>query len=192
MSIGRRSYCTLVLLLLLLCAGARAQSRYIGVFNSMKGMGVAYVSDRPSGSEMLALDLYVDMFGVFSGRTRDVGVAADMHWNYVLDYTEWEYASLTLYSGPGFLLGYVHDYERHFFSHSVETAKKMGAVVALSGDIGLLADFFDKRLSLDLRLSINPGLHIRRDNNDVGWLVAMYKRGLYYAFTPQLNICYRF
>lgn len=192
MSIMRRAYSAVALLLLLTGSGASAQSRYVGIFNSMKGMGVSYISDRPSGSEMLALDLYVDMFGVFSGRTRDVGLAADIHWNYVIDYTEWEYASLTLYSGPGFLLGYVHDYEKHFFSHNVETAKKMGAVAALSGDVGLLVDFFDKRLSLDLRLCINPGLHIRRDNNDVGWLVAMYKRGIYYAFTPQLNICYRF
>ena len=172
--------------------GAAAGERYLGAYNSLKGLGLSAAFKSADGTAMTFVNLYADMFGVFSGRTGDVGIAASCTREYVIAYADFGYSYLALHAGPGVFAGYVHDYERHFFSSEGQTYKKMGFVAALSGNIGLTADFFNHRLSVDLSLCVNPGVHIRKDRESDALLLALYKRGLYYCLTPQLCLYYRF
>ncbi len=171
---------------------ASGRERYLGAFNSSKGLGAAMLLGSSSGDGFSIVSLYADMFGVFSGRTDDVGIALSYSRDYVIYSSDLEYYSLTLHGGPGFLTGYVHDYERHFFTSEGDTDKTMGAVAALSGNIGFLTDFYRRRISIDIGICINPGIHIRRDRNDGTVLLSLYKRGIYYGLCPQLSIYYRF
>lgn len=171
---------------------AAASGHYIGIYNSLKGFGIGTAVKSSDGSSISFVNIYADMFGVLSGRTRDVGIAASLTKDYVIAYADYGYSYLSLHAGPGFFTGYVHDYERHFFSSEGQTYKAMGFVAALAGNIGLSADFFAHRLGIDISFSVNPGLHIRKDRDSGAILLSLYKRGLYYCLTPQLCLYYRF
>lgn len=173
-------------------SSAPARERYLGVFNSPKGFGAGILVGSPGGSEVNLINVYADMFGVFSGRTKDVGIAIEYSRDYVISSADFEFSSVTIHGGPGFMTGYLHDYERRFFSSEGSTDKSMGYVAALSGNIGVLTDFFSHRVSIDLSFCINPGIHIRRGDDDGAVLISMYKRGIYFCLYPQLCIYYRF
>ncbi len=174
------------------CSETAAQERYLGVFNSLKGFGIGAAFKPQDGASMTFINLYADMFGVLSGRTCDTGIAASLTRDYIIAYADYGYSYLALHAGPGFFTGYLHDYERHFFSSDGQTYKEMGIVAALSGNVGLSADFFAHRLSIDISFCVNPGLHIRKDRDSGAMLLSLYKRGLYYCLTPQLCIYCRF
>lgn len=171
---------------------AAAQESYLGAYNSLKGFGVGAARKSEDGASISFVNLYADMFGVLSGRTGDIGVAASFSKDYIIAYADYGYSYLALHAGPGVFAGYLHDYERHFFSSGGQTYKEMGVVAALSGNVGLSADFFAHRLSIDISLCVNPGLHFRKDKDSGAMLISLYKRGLYYCLTPQLCIYYRF
>ncbi len=176
--------------LLSFSVSAPARERYLGTFHSPKGFGAGLLVGSEEGSEINLFSLYADMFGVFSGRTKDVGIALCYSRDYVISSFDLEFSSVTLHGGPGFMTGYLHDYERSFFSH--DTDRNMGFVAALSGNIGLLTDFYSHRISIDLGFCVNPGIHVRRDSDDGAVLISMYKRGIYFCLYPQLCIYYRF
>ena len=169
-----------------------AQERYLGVFNSLKGFGIGAAFKPQDGASMTFVNLYADLFGVLSGRTCDIGMAAGLTKDYIIAYVDYGYSYLALHAGPGVFTGYLHDYERHFFSSDGQTYKEMGFVAAISGNAGLSADFFSHRLSIDISICVNPGLHFRKDRDSGAILISLYKRGLYYCLTPQLCIYYRF
>ena len=171
---------------------AAAGEYYLGAYNSLKGIGASAAFRSGDSGTMNIINLYADMFGVFSGRTRDVGVAASFSRDYVLAYADFDYACLSIHAGPGCLAGYVRDFERHFFSSEGEPYKNMGLVAALTGNIGLSADFFSHSVSIDVSFSVNPGVHIRKDKDNGALLLSLYKRGLYYCLIPQVCIYYRF
>ena len=172
--------------------GAEAGEHYLGTYHSLKGLGLGAAFKSDGGAEMTFVKLYADMFGVFPGRIDDVGVAASCTRDYVIAYADLGHSYLSLHAGPGVFAGYVHDYERNFLSSRGETYKKMGLAIALEGNFGLTADFFNHSVSLDVSLSVNPGLHIRRDSDTGAMLISLYKRGLYYCLMPQLCLYYRF
>ncbi len=190
----RAAISSLTVAAFLLFAGQRAEAgeRYLGTYNSLKGLGLSAAFKSSDGAEMTFVKLYADLFGVFPGRIDDVGVAASCTRDYVFAYADLGYSYLMLHAGPGVFAGYVHEYERNFLSSRGESYKKMGLAIALEGNFGLTADFFNHSVSLDASLSVNPGLHIRRDPDSGATLISLYKRGLYYCLTPQLSIYYRF
>ncbi len=174
------------------CSEADAGERYLGTFHSPKGLGVSALFGSSYDNSFNIINLYADMFGVYSGRTKDVGVVLGYSREFVIFSADLEYYSFTLHGGPGFLTGYVHDYERHYFTSDGATEKNMGIVAAMSGSIGVLTDFYNHRLSIDVGFRIDPGMHIRRDSGNGAVLLSLYKRGIYYSLCPQLCIYYRF
>ncbi len=189
---GLRHISLLLAATLAFCSSASAGERYLGSFQSPKGLGASLLFGSSSDNCFNVINLYADMFGVFSGRTRDVGAVLSYSRDYVIISEDYEFCSVTLHGGPGFLTGYVHDYERHYFTSEGSTDKNMGFVAALSGNIGLLTDFYSHRISIDIVFRIDPGMHIRRDSGDGAVLLSLYKRGIYYSLCPQLCIYYRF
>ncbi len=186
-------YISLMLAAMLVFSGvAPAREHYLGTFHSPKGLGVGMLVSSSSENCFNVINLYADMFGVYSGRTKDVGAVLSYSRDYVIFSFDYAFCSVTLHGGPGFLTGYVHDYERHFFTSEGSPDKKMGVVAALSGNIGLLTDYLNHRISIDVGFRIDPGMHIRRDKSDGTVLLSLYKRGIYYSLYPQLCIYYRF
>ena len=66
-----------------------------------------------------------------------------------------------------------------------------GGVIALTGNIGVRFDF-QRRLSLDLGFSLDPGIHLRTDPRTGALLLSFYKNGIYRGYYPNLNLLYRF
>ncbi len=179
--------------LLLLCTALRGQDRVLlGTFHSPKGVGASAIFWSPNGAEMDILTLRTDFYGVLAGRTRDVGALLAYSHDYVL----WDHAGpdyrLRLHVGAGGQLGYVHDFERGFFS---ATERRLlhgaGAMASVSGNAGVCVDF-SRRLTLDVSFSVAPGVHLRVDRPTGAVLVSFYQCGVYHAYIPQVNLMYRF
>lgn len=182
----------LAVALLLFCPALSGQDRLLGLFQSPKGVGISAVIESASGQEMDILTLRSDFYGLLSGRTPDAGACVSYTHDYVLYKLEGEDHLFRLHIGAGGLFGFTHDFEKGFFSaYDRQLERKPGWTVALAGNVGIRVDFL-RRLSLDIGLSVLPGVHLRTDDKTGALLVGFYRAGIYNAFMPQVNLMYRF
>jgi hypothetical protein len=161
-----------------------------GVFQSPKGAGVTAVFDH--GGEMDIFTLRTDFYGLLSGRTRDVGAVLSYSHDYVFYRTDGEDYALSLHAGAGGMLGWVHDFEPGFFSEfDRRLDHNPGVAAGATGNFGLRLDFA-RCLTLDVSLSVHPGIHVRMNRSTGALLADFYKGGVYHAYYPQINLLYRF
>lgn len=171
-----------------------AREKRIGLFNSPKGLGLSLQVDNRNGDEIRCFNVYADCYGVFSARTSDLGLAASFTHNYIFGVYDYEHLRLSVYGGAGVLMGYVHDYEKGLFSRDEQTrvlSRDMGFSACLDCNAGLGLDF-DRGITVDLSLSLCPGIIIRRDRYTGSALVSLYKLGIFNVWMPQLCLYYRF
>lgn len=181
-----------IFLLCFCCAPARGQGIQLGIYQSPKGIGASLVLDSRSGTEMDLLTLRTDFYGVLSGRTRTIGAVLTYTHDYVFFRTEGEDFLLRAHAGAGGQAGFVHDFEKGFLSaYDRELEHNPGWMAALTGNIGVRVDF-KRRLSLDVGVSISPGVHLRTDKSTGALLVSFYHCGIYHAYYPHLMLMYRF
>lgn len=178
-------------LLALLCTAAQGRDWLAGLFQSPRGIGLTVVLDG-AGRELDIFTLRNDFYGILSGRTAQSGACLTYTHDYVFLVREDPDRRLMLHAGAGAAFGYVHDYEKGFFSaYDRALVRRPGWMTALAGNAGLRADF-RRRITLDLSFSVLPGIHLRTDP-DTGTLIAsLYRNGLGQAFFPQVNLLYRF
>lgn len=67
----------------------------------------------------------------------------------------------------------------------------MGYVLALDCNAGYGIDF-DRGISIDVSLSLTPGVFIHQEDKSGQILAGLYKQGVFGALMPQLCIYYRF
>lgn len=179
-------------LLLAACLRTGAREIRTGAFFSPDGLGLSLQFDNDWGDEIRCVNLYADMYGVYSGRTSEAGFVASYTHSYILKVYDFEYSRLSMYAGAGFLGGYVHDYESGMFSTTDRALRHgRGLVAALACDLGLAFDF-DRRVTVDLSLCLAPGLHFRRDADSGTTIISAYRRGFISALLPRICIYYRF
>lgn len=177
---------------LLLCASVCGRELPLGLYSSPKGVGVTLILDTPDGREMNLFTLRTDFYGVLGGRTRDVGAAFTYTHDYAFLRLEDVHYGLCLHAGAGGMIGYTHDFEKGVFgAYDRALEQNPGWTGALAGNIGLRVDFA-RRLTLDVGLTILPGIHVRSDSKTGVVLVSFYRVGIYHAFYPQINLMYRF
>ena len=181
-------------LMFLAASLSEAREKRVGLFNSPKGFGLSLQMDNRDADEIRCFNVYADTYGLLSYRTYDVGISASYTHNYILGVYDYDYMRLSLYGGAGILGGYVHDYEAGFFSKDADgrmLEKQMGVSLCLDCNAGLGMDF-DRGITIDLSISLCPGVIIRKDRDTGAALISLYKLGLINALMPQLCLYYRF
>lgn len=184
----------LLLTTFLLCLGAKANAQSIlaGLYQSPKGVGATLMLDTGEGTEFNIFTLRTDFYGFWTHRTDRIGVFLSYTHDYSILRTGSEDFFLDLHAGAGASLGYALDYEKGFFSSfDRQLSHGPGGVIALTGNIGVRFDF-QRRLSLDLGFSLDPGIHLRTDPRTGALLLSFYKNGIYRGYYPNLNLLYRF
>lgn len=184
-------FACLVLTLAILPAGAREWSA--GLYSFPSGHGIQVQTMDENEKEMDTFIISTDLYGMASGRTSDVGVRLGYTHDYVLGRLEAEDFSMKFHAGAGLLTGYVHDHENGIFLGTKDPLnKEMGFIAALSCSMGLRFDFFARKVSIDLGLSANPGVHLRMDKDNGSLYLSFYKNGIYQILFPKISIMYRF
>ncbi|MBQ6244972.1 MAG: hypothetical protein IJK55_09710 [Bacteroidales bacterium] len=183
----------LALALMLPCAASHGQGRVLaGTLHSPKGVGATVLLHARNGREMDIFTLRTDFYGLLDGRTRDVGGCFTYSHDYLLWDQDREDYRLRLHAGAGGMLGYVHDFEKGFFSATDRRLlRNPGAMASVTGNVGLCIDF-DNRLSLDVSFTVAPGVHLRTDHKTGALLVSFYNNGVIQSYVPQVNLMYRF
>ena len=187
-----RQFLLAALLLPLFWPQLRGQEFMAGTYQSIKGIGATamFWSD---DAEADILTLRTDFYGVLSGRTRQPGVCLSYTHDYVFFEREGEDFLLLLHAGAGGMLGYVHDYERGFYSaFDRELQHGRGGVLALTGNFGLRLDFFWRPVTIDFSITAAPGLHLRSDPDTGAMILSFYRNGIFQAYQPQINLMYYF
>lgn len=187
-----RPMALLVCLFLLCAASASAQVR-LGVYNSIKGLGLSTeIVSKSNSSENDNFTIYADSYGIFAGRTKTWGVMGNYRHEYSFYKADFEFLSFELHSGAGCFVGYVRDYEEGVFSFlRPDLVKRPGFCLGVSGCIGTRI-LFDRALSLDLSFSLDPGMHIRTDAESGNLMISMYNNGIYHFMYPELRLFYNF
>lgn len=181
-------------MLVMLCVfiDTDAQTR-VGMYNSVKGLGASVeLVSRDNPTEADIFTLYADTYGVFSGRSGFVGVIGSYSHDYSFIHKDYEFFSIELHSGAGLLGGYARDHESGVFSRNrLPLTKSPGICIAVTGNVGVRF-FFDRKISLDLSFTIEPGMHIRTDDVDGHLMISTYNNGLFHFMYPQMRIYYNF
>ena len=165
----------------------------LGLYQSPRGLGITAMFPSRAGDEADILTLRSDFYGVLTGRTREPGVCLSYTHDYVFFEREGEDFYLQLHAGAGGMIGYVHDFERGFYSaFDRELEHPRGGVAALTGNLGLRLDFFWLPLTLDLSITAAPGVPLRTDPATGALILSYYRNGIFQAYLPQLNLMYRF
>lgn len=183
-----------IIALLLLFPGTCLHGQVrVGMYNSIKGLGLsAEVVSKNNPAESDIFTIYADSYGVFAGRSSFVGVVASYSHDYSFVHRDYEFFSLELHSGAGFMAGYARDYETGLFSrHRQELRKRPGLCVGILGNIGARF-FFDRPISLDISFSIEPGMHIRTDEDNGNLMISTYNNGIFRFIYPQMRFYYNF
>lgn len=172
---------------------AAGQDSYLGVFNSLKGFGLSASFASRDSWELDNFYVMADTYGLYSGRTQEPGIRI----RYTHDYLIWDYYDdyflLNLYAGAGASAGYVHDYEKGFFSYYDSELEQMsGFALALVGKISARFFFPDRHIVLDIGFSAAPGIHIKTDSPRSAYYTSIYKNGIFQALFPEATIFYRF
>lgn len=188
-----RHFLLAALLLPLFCPLMRGQEFMAGLYQSFKGVGLTAMFYAYGGDEADILTLRSDFYGVLSGRTAQPGVCLSYTHDYVFFEREGEDFLVQLHAGAGGMLGYVHDYERGFYSaFDRELQHRPGGVVALTGNLGLRVDFFWRPVTIDFSITAAPGLHLRTDQDTGAMILSFYRNGMLQAYLPQINLMYYF
>ena len=181
------------LLLPLFCPLLRGQEAMAGLYQSAKGVGLTAMFYSYGGDEADIITLRTDFYGILTNRTRQPGVCLTYTHDYVFFEQEGEDFLLQLHAGAGGTLGYVHEFERGFFSaFDRELQHSAGGVAAVTGNLGLRLDFFRRPLTLDFSITASPGLHLRTDRDTGALILSFYKNGIFQTYQPQLNLMYHF
>lgn len=169
-----------------------ARSGKVGLFNSPKGFGVSYVTEVKDGT-FNSFDIVADIYGFPTGRTAYYpGVRLNSFHNVVLrDIDRFPEAGF-LYAGVGVSTGYVRDFEKftRWATGPAYLIMNMGAILCVSGQIGIRSDFGN--LSLDLSWQADAGLYLRKHETYGNAVLGLYKNGLYNCLLPQLKIMWKF
>ena len=181
----RKSLIPLCCLLLSLAwaPSASAQRAAAGIFNSPKGEGVN-VDFAPADGAFYSLAVYADFYGLLSRRSKEPGVRMNFTRNFVFKEFGDGTARYFLYAGPGLSLGWVHDFERGYFTKEITPlSKPYGAVAAVSGTAGCRFEF-ERGISIDLSFTGEAGLMYRPSNSKL----TCYLNGILESFFPQISI----
>ena len=177
----RMQLCISTVLMLCFCLGARAGDRFAGLYNSPKGFGLSFCTERHESS-FNTYSAVADLTGVITGEHSAPGIYFNYSRNTVLRSGVKGDALCVLYAGPGVSAGYLRDAGKESY----------GAMVALSGTLGGRFLFGD-RIALDLSINADLGVHLReKDHKGDGIGLFLYKNGLFRTILPQLKIEYRF
>ncbi|NLZ18713.1 MAG: hypothetical protein GXY24_00360 [Bacteroidales bacterium] len=182
-----------IVLLALFCPLLRGQEAMVGLYQSTRGIGLSAMFFSPDGGEADILTLRTDFYGILSARTRQPGICLSYTHDYVFLEREGEDFRMLLHAGAGGMIGYVHDYERGFYSaYDRELQHSPGGIAALTGNLGLRVDFLWSPLTLDFSITAAPGLHLRTNRDTGAMILSFYRNGILQAYQPQLNLMYRF
>ena len=184
----RGHYIVCLLVLLSICAGARAQQASVGLFSSPKGYGAN--AQFPSSLRKDAfhdLTLYADTYGIFMGKCFVPG----MHFNYSFDTVfhrfAWRDMECRMYTGPGISLGWVREFEKGLFDPDTRYFMSPGGLAALNAAFGLQFQCHE-RVRLDLRWEAQVGIFYRDDYSAHATSLSLFKKGIYQLFYPELII----
>ena len=78
-----------------------------------------------------------------------------------------------------------------FSANDRQLLRNPGGMASVTGNLGLCVDL-GRRITLDLSVSVAPGVHLRTDRRTGTLLVSFYRNGVYNAYLPQVNLMSRF
>lgn len=175
-----------ILLALAVHACAFAQEPSLGIYNSLKGFGIQV--ELQSEDIIHALTLNLDMYGLYMVRTDNPGIMVNYSRNHILSRKDMKDFILEWYVGPGCTAGYVYDFEKG--TESLE--HNPGGMLALCCTGGGRFSFNAVRLTLDLSLRADCGVHLRKNETSDSNNLTFYTNGIARALYPQLSLLYRF
>ena len=152
----------------------------VGAFNSFKGFGVRFDFEERDSEQFSSVILFADVVGVAAGNDAAPGVRLQYSRNRVLKTYEPGNSICRFYVGPGAGCGWVTDAK----------TSRYGLFVSANCTVGWRWEFPAKHLLLDLSLTGDVGMHVRREDDNLK--LALYKRGIYCCPLPQLSFIYRF
>ena len=182
----------LITILVLTCAiSSMAQDKSIGIINSAAGFGVTGQWVVAEGEEMNNANIWIDTYGMLSGRSKNPGIALSYTRDYIFEYIILEHFDILLHAGAGAMAGYVKDYEKGIFDSSRDFIEEMGMAVGLCGVLGIILDY-DRNISLGFNINTIAGIHIRQESYAKNIKLSLYKNGLINSFMPRICLMYRF
>lgn len=178
----------------LLIGTCTSSAQEAGLFNSPKGFGAMARWSARNPEVFWAATAYVDIYGVVTSRCSYPGFKFGISRNYSLKTVEADGFRMQFYAGPGLCLGYVRDHDKgRGFDLVSLTADNPGVMAAVSAGAGCRFDF-GGRVALDLSLTAEAGVHIRRNEQERQYAaasVSIYNNGLLQALYPQFSILFR-
>ena len=188
--IAKRAFCLVIGLVISLSLSA--QEFTFGIRNSFKGPGIVFEHTQKEGS-FNSYALSLDIYGLPTGRSKDPGAHFNFCHNIIFTDIEHDGVHYSLYWGSGFSLGYVHDFEKGFFSRPGGTVLRynQGFMAAMSGDFGCRF-LFRGAIGLDLRMTGEFGFHLKKNEIYGNPNLSCYLNGVLRALYPQLTISYSF
>lgn len=142
------------------------------------------------GDEFNAFTVFVEVFGIPTGRTGEPGVKFNYSHNFNMKLIERNSTKFSFYAGPGVSCGYLKDFEvGSRIGDNLALTKSHGAMLALSGTGGCRF-LFNRVISLDISFTAELGVHLRRGEVVNGLNLSMYRNGLLQCFYPQASILF--
>lgn len=183
----------LITVFMLSCAiSSMAQDKSVGIINSAAGFGLTGQWVVGEGDEMNNVNLWLDTYGMLSGRSKVPGVALSYTRDYLFKYIIFEHFDLIAHAGAGAMTGYVKDYEKGVFDSPRDSFKEeMGWAVGLCGTLGIILDY-DRNISLGFNLNAIAGIHIRQESYAKNIKLSLYKNGIINSMMPRICVMYRF
>lgn len=190
---GKLRYILLLVFSLGLTALPVGAQESLGLYNSVKGFG-AVVRTAPSEGIFHSACAFIDIYGVPTSRCSYPGIRVNASRYYTLGQSARGDINYRFYAGPGVTAGYVRDHDKGRGIDLVSLfGDNEGVALALSGGGGCLFDF-GGRVCLDLSLTADIGVHIRRNEDERGYFapsLSIYNNGLIQALYPQLTILFK-
>ena len=165
----------------------------LGLFSSIKGVG-ATVRFPENNGVFHTVTSFIDIYGVATSRCSNPGIRFNVSRMYVFHRMDRGDVQLTFYAGPGASAGYVRDHDK---GRGIDLKSLMadndGFMAALSAGAGCRFDFSGK-VALDLSLSGDLGIHIRRNERENGYFatsLSVFNNGWMQLPYPQLTILFK-
>lgn len=169
----RRLICTLMISMAAALA-ASGQSQGLGIYQSIKGLGVSFDFAHGKDTGFDSLNLLADMGEVMLGRSSKPGVK--LIYSHLYEFAGFRHplAFVTMYAGPGISAGRVWD-----TGHS-----NFGWEASACGSFGCRIDF-DRGVSIRAGLTAELGAFI---HEDAGLHLYLYRNGLFHSAFPFIII----
>ena len=172
-----RTLLAAAVMLLAVTFSLSAQKVSAGALFSPKGSGISVAVPAAGGECTVSISALADFSGFLLGKAGFPGAMVRFFYDYTFFSRTWAAGdTLTLYSGPGAMLGYVRDRDGIF-----------GPAVALSGELGL-AYFPIQHVRISLSLNVDLGLHFDTDDKKT----RIYMEGLIRTWMPTVGLMYCF